>query len=109
MDPLFGIIDVDDVDENVDGPFRPFTFAVCDDGDAIGRDLEFDVRMAVGPRDVDRERPRFVFGEHTEHESSVQLTELFDIDRVACNALRQIFKRQIKYILKMKKKSNDHY
>lgn len=89
MDPLFGIIDVDDVDENVDGPFRPFTFAVCDDGgDAICRDREFDVRMAaVGPRDVERERPRFVFGEHTEHESSVQLTELFDIDRVACNTM----------------------
>lgn len=34
-------------------------------------------------RDVDRERPRFCFGEQTEHESSVQLTELFDGDRVA--------------------------
>lgn len=86
MDALFGIIDVDDVDENVDGPFRPFTFAACVDGDAMCRGREFVVefvgRMAC-ERDVDRERPRFVFGEHTEHESSVQLTELFDIDLVA--------------------------
>lgn len=44
--------------------------------------VEFVGRMAC-ERDVDRERPRFVFGEHTEHESSVQLTELFDIDLVA--------------------------
>lgn len=87
-----GIIDVDDVDENVVGPFRPLTFAACVDGDGICRDREFDVRMAAGTcvRDVDRERPRFVFGEHTEHESSVQLTELFDIDLVACNAYIQI-------------------
>lgn len=90
MDALFGIIDVDDADANADGPFRPFTFAVapCDDGDAMcrGRVFEFVVRMAC-ERDVDRERPRFVFGEHTEHESSVQLTELFDIDLVACNEI----------------------
>lgn len=35
-------------------------------------------------REVDLERPRFTFGEHTEHESSVQLTELFDGDLVTC-------------------------
>lgn len=90
-----GIIDVDDADENVVGPFRPLTFAVCEDGDGICRVREFAVRMAAGAagacvRDVDRDRPRFVFGEHTEHESSVQLTELFDIDLVACNTYTNI-------------------
>lgn len=93
-----GIIDDDDDDENGVGPFLPFNFPVCVDGDGICREREFDVRMvatavAVGPVcvrcdvrcvDVDRERPRFDFGEHTEHESSVQLTELFDGDLVAC-------------------------
>lgn len=61
------------------------TFVTCVDGSGICRDRAFDV-WTVGPcavRDVDRERPRFVFGEHTEHESSVQLTELFDGDLVA--------------------------
>lgn len=83
-----GIIDVDVADENVDGPFRPLTLAACDAGDGMCRDRELDVRLIVAAvpcvcGDVDRERPRFVFGEHTEHESSVQLTELFDIDLVA--------------------------
>lgn len=31
------------------------------------------------------------FGEHTEHESSVQLTELFDGERVPFKELREIF------------------
>lgn len=33
-------------------------------------------------RNTYRDRRRRAFGEHTEHESSVQLTELFDGDRV---------------------------
>lgn len=57
------------------------TFPLCGDGDnGICREREFDDCVMV--RDVDLDRPRFVFGEHTEHESSVQLTELFDGDLV---------------------------
>lgn len=50
-----------------------------DDGMCRKRELEFD-RPGICPRDVDLERKRFALGEHTEHESSVQLTELFDGD-----------------------------
>lgn len=47
------------------------------------RNREFDVDRPVTclAPDVDLERNRFTLGEHTEHESSVQLTELFDGDR----------------------------
>lgn len=48
-------------------------------------------------RDVDLDRPRFVFGEHTEHESSVQLTELFDGDLVTYG-----FKLRNKIMIKKK-------
>lgn len=46
------------------------------------RKREFDVDRPVTclVRDVDLERKRFDLGEHTEQDSSVQLTELFDGD-----------------------------
>lgn len=49
------------------------------------REREFDDDRTVPciVREADLERPRFAFGEQTEHESSVQLTELFDGDLVA--------------------------
>lgn len=60
-------------------------FPLCEDGESgICREREFDVDRTGTclVRDVDLERKRFVLGEHTEHESSVQLTVLFDGDLV---------------------------
>lgn len=72
-------------DEENPGPFRPLTFPLCSEGDrGKCRERKFD-DDCIGTcleREVDLERPRFVFGEHTEQESSVQLTELFDGDLV---------------------------
>lgn len=71
-----------DDDENP-GPFRPLIFPLFKVGDiGMCRKREFDVDRPVTcfVRDVDLERKRFDLGEHTEHESSVQLTELFDGD-----------------------------